>query len=135
VAAPHHPGTSPPDHLDDPGGLGVVNQHDITGLYQCAQLLGIPAEHPLVVGPLSLAERAAVAKGAIEPVVDPLGDREELRVALDHQPTRVDPCAASIRQERLQHLGDSAAGRRRVDVQHRMAGERGLRRIGDLLVA
>jgi hypothetical protein len=67
--------------------------------------------------------------------MDALGDREEVRIALDHQPARVDAGAADIGEQRLQHLGDTAAGRRRIDVEHRAALERLLGRGGDLLEA
>ena len=39
---------------------------------------------------LCVAERAAVARVAVQAVVDALGDAEELRVALDDDPARVD---------------------------------------------
>jgi hypothetical protein len=61
--------------------------------------------------------------------VNPLRDREELWIALDHQPTRIDTSATDIGQERLQPLRDATARRRRADVQHRMPGKRRLRRI------
>ena len=59
--------------------------------------------------------------------MDPLGDREEGGVALDHQPARVDTGAARVGEKGLEHLGDAAAGCGRVDIEHRVAGEHRLR--------
>ena len=67
--------------------------------------------------------------------MDALGDREEVRIALDHNQRASTPSAADIGEQRLQHLGDTAAGRRRIDVEHRAALERLLGRGGDLLEA
>jgi hypothetical protein len=67
--------------------------------------------------------------------VDPLGDREELRVPLDDDPAGVDAGPPDVREQRLKHLGNPAARGGRVDVQHRAASERVLRRVGDPLEA
>ena len=44
-------------------------------------------------------------------------------VALDHEPAGVDPGAADVGEQRLEHLGDAAADGGRVDVEDRTAGE------------
>jgi hypothetical protein len=66
---------------------------------------------------LILAEGPAVAGRAVEVVVKALGDLEEAGITVDHQPSRVDPDAAHVRQQDPQHLGDAAARCRRVDAQ------------------
>ena len=45
--------------------------------------------------PLGVAERRAVADAAVDGVVQPLGDAEELGWALDHDPSRIDARTAT----------------------------------------
>jgi hypothetical protein len=52
----------------------------------------------------------------VQVIVDALRDPEELGIALDNRPTRVDAGAAGIGQQGLQHLGNPAAACGRVDV-------------------
>jgi hypothetical protein len=56
-------------------------------------------------------------------IVQALRDREELFVTVDHQPSGIDAHAAHIGQQHVQHLGDTAPGRRGVDA-HNGAAER-----------
>ena len=128
------PAAGATQRLGQAGRLRVVQHDDVPGAHEREQLLRVPAQHALVVAALARAELAAVAGRAVDPVVDPLRDREELRVALDDEPTRVDAGGAHVGKQRLQHLGDAAAGRGRVHVPDRAAAERGLRRLGDVLV-
>ena len=60
---------------------------------------------------------------AVQPVVQSLGDREELLIAVQHQPAGVDPGAAPVGQQRLQHLGDAATLGGGIDVPHDPAGQ------------
>ena len=76
------------------------------------QLVGVPMQRLLVAGVLIGAERSTVATRPVEVVVDPLGDLEELGVAVDHDPPGVDPDAADVREQRLQQLGDTTPGSR-----------------------
>ena len=71
---------------------------------------------PLVVLRVLVAERPAVTGLAVQRVVDALGEREELGVAVEHQPAVVDAGAPPVREQRLQHLGHPAAVGGRVDV-------------------
>ena len=65
--------------------------------------------------------------------MDPLRDREKRRVAFDHEPARVDAGPADVGEQRLQHLGNPAAGCGRVDVQDCALTERAARRLGHRL--
>lgn len=66
--------------------------------------------------PLGGFERAAVARRAVQMIVDALGDFEEAGVAVDDQPSRVDAGASGVREQSLQELGDPASARARVHV-------------------
>jgi hypothetical protein len=72
----------------------------------------------LVGRPLPGAELSSVALDAVQAVVDALGDREELRVAFDDQPTAFDPGATRVCDQRQQHLGHAATAGGRVHVDH-----------------
>ncbi len=72
---------------------------------------------------LLVAERPAVAVVSVQPVVQALGDAEELRGAVDHDPARVAAAAARVADQRAQHLGDAATMSRRVDVPEDPRGE------------
>ena len=117
------------------GRLRVVDQDDVVGTHEREQFVGIAAQRLLVVAPLGVAEGAAVARRAVEPVVNALRDLEEAGVALDHEPADVEPRAASVSQQCLEHLGDAASRCGRVDVEDRPASHRRLGRLGNPLVA
>jgi len=76
------------------------------------------------VGALGGFERPAVTRCPVEMVVHALRDREEARIAVDDEPSRVDPDPARICEERPEHLGDPAARRGRVDVEDGPTGQR-----------
>ena len=61
---------------------------------------------------LGLPERPLVAGLAMQQVMDPLRDDEELLVAFQNGPPRLDPGARDVTENRLQHLGHAAARRR-----------------------
>ena len=52
-----------------------------------------------------------------------LGDVEEPRVAVEHEPPGVDPGAAPVGDQHLQHLGHPAAAGGGVDVPHHRPGQ------------
>ncbi|MBW2419861.1 MAG: hypothetical protein JRH19_15045 [Deltaproteobacteria bacterium] len=54
----------------------------------------------------------------MEGVVQALGDAEELGIALDHHPARVDSGAARVAEQRLEHLRHTATHRGGVHVPH-----------------
>jgi hypothetical protein len=59
----------------------------------------------------------------MEAVVDALCDPKELLVPGYHLPPNVDSTTARLRQDALEHLGDSAAARGGVHVPHDPAGQ------------
>jgi hypothetical protein len=64
---------------------------------------------------LFLAQRPTIPCHAVEMVVEPLRDREELLVAFDDQPARVDARTPNAGEEHLEHLGYAATDGGRVD--------------------
>ena len=75
------------------------------------ELLGGAASVSLVDRALGVPERPPSPARAVEAVVDALGDREELRVALDHDPAGVDARAPRVGEQRLQQLRHPPPGR------------------------
>ena len=108
---------------DQPGRLRVVQHDDVVGPQQRRELIPVGRQRCLVEGALLGPERSAVARYAVQPVVDALADREERSVSTDHQPTSVDTRPAGIGEQRDQHLRHPAAARRRVDVPDPATGE------------
>jgi hypothetical protein len=100
-----------------------VDDHDVTRAYALAQRRPVVGQHLLVDRASGVVERATVAGGAVQSVVDALSDGEELRRALDHDPADVDPGPAGVGDQRLEQLRDTAAASRRVDVPDNPAGE------------
>ena len=94
---------------DHAGGLRIVQEDDVARPYALRQQLGVLGGDALVDGALGLAQRPAVARVAVQAVVQALGDAEELGVAADGDPSRVDADAAHVADQRAQHLGDAAA--------------------------
>ena len=92
-----------------------MQQHDIAGAHLPEQLVRIRGEDLSVVAGVGAAQRPAVGL-AVNLVVQPLGDREELRVAADYHPAGRDVQARAVPHEHLQHLSDPAADRGRIDV-------------------
>ena len=83
------------------------------------ELFGVRAERGLVAVVLDRAEVAAVTGRAVEVVVDPLGDREEVGIASITSHLASMPSPPTCGQQRLEQLRYPAAGRGRVDVEHR----------------
>jgi hypothetical protein len=110
-----------------------VQDHQVPGTDHHRQLAGGRHERTLVHLACSLVQAATVAGEAVQVVVDSLGDTEELRVARDRQPARVQSRSVDVADQRPQHLGHSAASRRRVDVPDGAVAERLPRRCDRLL--
>ena len=87
------------------------------------ELARVRLERVLVDLARLVVELAAVALEAVEDVVDPLGDLEELGVALDHGPARVDAGALRVADQREQQLDHAAALGGRADVPDRALAE------------
>jgi hypothetical protein len=71
---------------------------------------------------LRRAERGS-GQAAVDLVVQPLGDGEEPGVAGDHQPADGDVQILHVPDQDLEHLGDPATGRGRVDVPDGAPGQ------------
>ena len=122
MAAPHHPGARLRQRRDQASGLRVVQQHHVTGPDPGNQLHRVRRQHLRVMIGVRRAEGAA-AGVAVDLVVQPLGDREEPGVAADHQPADRDVQILDIPDQYLQHLGDPATGRGRVDIPDGTPGQ------------
>jgi hypothetical protein len=88
-----------------------MDDDDVTRSDGSTQIDRVRAGDVVVPPALGVAQRSAVAEHTVEPVVDPLRDVEELRVALDHGPARIDPIVEQISQARPEELRDPAAPR------------------------
>ena len=76
-----------------------------------------------VVSGLALSEIAVVTFHAVQTIVDPLGDSEELLISVDHEPTDVDVRIEHVADEHQEHLGHAAACGSRVDVPDGLASK------------
>jgi len=97
-------------------GLGIVEEHDVARAHDVPRAGGVRRRHLGIVFGLARREQAGVTGGPVQSVVDPLGDGEEPGVPGDHVPADVDPGVLDVPDENLEHLGDPAPRRRRVDV-------------------
>ena len=82
------------------------------------QFLCVGKRHRLVHLAFARPELTAVTGLAMQEVVEPLGDGEELGRPLNRHPTHVEAGAAGVGGERPQHLRDPAALGRGVHVPH-----------------
>ena len=122
VASPHHPGARVCQRRGQPGGLRVMQQHHIAGPDPGRQLHRVRGQHLRVMSGLRRAERGS-GRAAVDLVVQPLGDREEPGVAGDHQPADRDVQVLHVSDQDLQHLGDPATSRGRIDVPDGAPGQ------------
>ena len=104
--------------LGQPGRLGVVQDDDVARANVRRKCVALGGKRRLVDLVLARPERAAVTRSAIQMVVEPFGHIEEVRLSFDHEPAGVDPDAAHVSEQDVQHLGDASAGSGGVDVDH-----------------
>ena len=116
VAAPDHRDPALLERGDEPGGLGVVDDHDVVVGHQLEEFLDVRAKRLVVDPPLLVAELAAVARRVVQVVVDPLRQGEERVVAGDDDPPGVHAGSVRVGEQRHEHLGHPAAPGRGVDV-------------------
>ena len=112
------------EHLQQRGGLRVVDHDDVVVVGQ----LGGVRVHPLPVGLAHLVVQMRL--GALQRVVDRLGDVEEPVGTLDHDPRRLDAEVVHERDLRLEQLGDAAAVGGAADVQDPAGPGAGAPRLG-----
>ena len=103
--------------LEHRGRLRIVHHHVVPVAFE---LQGV-VEYPLEVHPLHLV--VPLHLGALERVVDLLRDAEELVAAVDHLPLGVDPEILEQRDVCREELGDPAAVRGRVHVEHSLTAK------------
>ena len=123
MAAPHDRNAEGPKAVDHAGGLGVVEQNDVAGADHVDHRGDVGIDDPLVAGSFACAEGTAIAGVTMQQVVHALGDREELRFAVEDQPPVLDLRPPAVGQQCLEHLGDAAPVGGGVDVPDRAAPE------------
>ena len=99
------------EDLQERGGLWVMDHHDVEVVGELRRV----RVHPLPVGLPHVVVQ--VRLGALQRVVDGLGDVEEPVRTLDHDPRRLDAEVVHQRDLRLEQLGDTAAVGGAADVQ------------------
>ena len=105
------------------GGLRVVQESDVTRMQLLTEQRGVLRRDAVVVLGLRRPEVAVVTLRAVDPIVNPLRDGKELGVALSHEPPHVEPSAARVADQHLEHLGHAAARGCGVDVPEGVAVE------------
>ena len=63
VTAPHHARPGGAKRLDEPGGLGIVEEDEVVGRDQVEQLGGVPLRRREVGGLVALPRALPVARG------------------------------------------------------------------------
>ncbi len=111
VRPPDDVGADCAQRRGEPGGLRIVEDHDVPWADQRRELRRGRVGDGLVLGPLGVCEGTAIPGAAVQSVVQALGDVEEQRPAVDDDPARVHAGPARIGQQRAQHLGHAAAVR------------------------
>ena len=123
VIGPHDRRSPRSERRDQSERLRVVDDDDVARRDRPGTV-EVAADHVVVVSPLRRPERAAVAEDAVQAVVDPLRDAEELGIPLEDQPPRRDTVGDEVAERVREQLRDATPARGRVDVPDRAAGER-----------
>ena len=74
-----------------------MKEYEISRSNESQKFFRVRLKDPFVDGAFPLAKVAPVTRGAVEGVVDPLGDVEELRCPVNDQPSCVYPQRSHIR--------------------------------------
>jgi hypothetical protein len=111
VRTPQHRHADLAQARQHPGRLGIVQQHDVVRRHASGELVRGRVGDALVDAPLGVAQRPAVAAVTVQPVVQALGEVEEVGLAVHHEPARIEPGPLDVAHQRAQHLGDAAAAR------------------------
>ena len=106
-------------------GLWIVQHHDVARTHHRADRGHLVVHRRVVDGPLGCPEWATVAGHAVQPVMDALGDIEEGRLTVQHEPSRAHPLGCHVAEERMQQLGNPPALGRGIDVPPRASLEAG----------
>jgi hypothetical protein len=100
-----------------------MDDDDVFSLNRAPDEVEVCRNRALVDRSLPLPELPAVAGRAVEAVVDPLRDREELGIAGDPHPVRLESDPTHVAEQRREQLGHPASGRGRVEVHDAPASE------------
>ena len=116
VADPHdmHPGVH--EGSDQARRLRIVKGHDVTRTSFVQERRLFAPEDPHVRLALRAPEGAAVTHRPVEPIVDPLGDPEEVLVTFDDQPSASDRETSDVAEELMKELGNPSSVGCGVDV-------------------
>ena len=124
VAAPHYPSAVGAQEGQHGCGLRVVHDDDVSGFDDARDVLEVAAVHGLERRPVLIAEAFSIPGLTVQQVVQPLGHREELRLAVQDQPPAVDAGRSDVPEEDWQHFRDPATDSGGVDVPHAVAAQR-----------
>src|SRR5437667_256118 len=113
MAPPDDPDAARVEGWNQPGGLRIVKDGDITRAHQLGQRARVAQRGLLVPRFLQILDLRAVRCHSVEQVVQLFRGLEKLARALDHEPPLVDACAAVVWDQRRKQLRDAApAGER-----------------------
>ena len=123
MAAPDHRDATLGEHRGQRRGLRIVQDHHVPRgdlIEEGGGVAGHHSGHQLL---LRRRQPTVITLAAVQPVVQPLGQREEHRVALDDEPPARDTHAEREGQQDVEHLRDAAARSGRVHVDDPVARE------------
>ena len=112
VAPPHDVSAALDQRGDEPSGLRVVDDDDVTRPNLSADPRDVRGSRPLVDSPLAQTKISPVPGRTVEAVVNTLRNGKELWFSYDDEPVGLDADTAHIADQGGQHLGDTASGRR-----------------------
>ena len=124
VAAPDGGRSGRAQRGDQARRLRVVDDHDVTRAHALGERGQVVGQYLLVDGAGGVVERSTVSDGAVQSVVDALGNGEEIGRALDHHPADVNAGAPRVGDQRFEQLRDAAAASGRVHVPDDPAGQK-----------
>ena len=94
-----------------------MQEHDVASAHPSGHLVKIGLQRLVDHRMLALTQRATVAGLSVQQVVYALGDGEELRACVQHQPPGIHISATHVSEQGLEHLSDATASCRGVDVR------------------
>jgi hypothetical protein len=96
--------------------LGIVEDHDVAGLYPTAQRSRVGFKGGAVAGVFIPTEKSGIPRCSMEAVVQSLRDGKELGIGIDDDPAGVDFGIVGVADEEVQHLRHAPAGSGRAHV-------------------
>lgn len=124
VASPHDHDAPQLETRDQARRLRIMENDDVARSNALTQHPTVVREYALIVRDFVRAEPMSITIGAMQPVMDPFCDDEELLISFDDHPARSNAAAEGVAHKYRQHLGHTATRRRGVDVPHRTPGQR-----------